>query len=117
MSISLKRKPTKKLNEEGTEEFPEEELEDEEEEEKSSAKKSSRTAAGKSPGAATSSTVFDIGKMKKVSVSNYKDSTLVDIREYYTDKKSGEEKPGKKGISLTLDQWNALKEQVTAYYT
>ena len=33
---------------------------------------------------------------------------LIDIREYYDDKKSGEEKPGKKGISLNPDQWNAL---------
>jgi hypothetical protein len=32
---------------------------------------------------------------------------LIDIREYYHDA-SGTAKPGKKGISLTKDQWNEL---------
>ncbi len=36
--------------------------------------------------------------------------SLVDIREYYIDKASGEARPGKKGISLTEDSWNILLE-------
>ncbi|WP_411027189.1 transcriptional coactivator p15/PC4 family protein [Salmonella sp. s54925] len=32
----------------------------------------------------------------------------MDIREYYED--SGNLKPGKKGISLQVEQWEALKE-------
>lgn len=39
----------------------------------------------------------------------FKGKTFVDIREYYTDKASGQEKPGKKGISLQMDDWNTLK--------
>ena len=36
---------------------------------------------------------------------------MVDIREYYTDD-SGELRPGKKGISLSLDQWRKLKDAI-----
>lgn len=46
-----------------------------------------------------------LGKMKFIDVREYKGITLIDIREYYEDKKSGEMKPGKKGISLQKDQW------------
>jgi len=46
----------------------------------------------------------DIGKKKHVTVREFKGMQLVDIREFYTDKASGEDKPGKKGISLTLEQ-------------
>jgi len=35
----------------------------------------------------------------------------VDIREYYLDN-AQELKPGKKGISLTVEQWNKLKESI-----
>jgi hypothetical protein len=34
----------------------------------------------------------------------------VNIREYYADK--GVEKPGKKGISLAVDQWEKLKSLI-----
>jgi len=34
---------------------------------------------------------------------------LIDIREYYQDK-SGESKPGKKGISLTAEQFQAVMD-------
>ena len=36
---------------------------------------------------------------------------LVDIREYYIDD-AGERKPGRKGIALSLDQWEKLKAAV-----
>ncbi|KAL6710461.1 hypothetical protein ACN47E_008509 [Coniothyrium glycines] len=44
---------------------------------------------------------------RRVTVSDFNKSTLVSIREYYTTD-AGELKPGKKGISLTIDQYNAL---------
>ncbi|CAI9637604.1 unnamed protein product [Alternaria burnsii] len=50
---------------------------------------------------------LNTSEKRRVTVSDFNKSTLVSIREYYvTD--SGETKPGKKGISLTIDQYNAL---------
>ncbi|KAK7183296.1 transcriptional coactivator p15 family protein [Paraphaeosphaeria sporulosa] len=45
---------------------------------------------------------------RRVTVSDFKGQTLVSIREYYEDKSDGQMKPGKKGISLPIDQYNAL---------
>jgi hypothetical protein len=42
----------------------------------------------------------------------FKEKLLIDIREYYNDKKSGEDKPGSKGIALTLEQWHELYKKV-----
>ncbi|KAF5905622.1 activated RNA polymerase II transcriptional coactivator p15, partial [Clarias magur] len=39
--------------------------------------------------------MFQIGKMRYVSVRDFKGKVLIDIREYWTDQ-SGEMKPGKK---------------------
>ncbi|XP_019406243.1 PREDICTED: activated RNA polymerase II transcriptional coactivator p15-like [Crocodylus porosus] len=53
--------------------------------------------------------MFQIGKMRYVRVSCFKGKVLVDIREFYIDKE-GDTKPGRKGISLSAEQWNQLKE-------
>ncbi|KAI0256321.1 transcriptional Coactivator p15-domain-containing protein [Lactifluus subvellereus] len=50
----------------------------------------------------------DLGKKRRVTVRSFKGATLVDIREYYG--AEGDEKPGKKGISLTVEQWKSLME-------
>ncbi|XP_051954364.1 SUB1 regulator of transcription b [Xyrauchen texanus] len=55
--------------------------------------------------------MFQIGKMRYVSVRDFKGKVLIDIREYWMDQ-AGEMKPGKKGISLNPEQWNQLKEQM-----
>ena len=39
-----------------------------------------------------------------------------DIREFYEDKTTGEEKPGSKGIALNMDQWLRLKGLVSFYF-
>ncbi|KAJ1655058.1 hypothetical protein IWQ61_005124 [Dispira simplex] len=52
---------------------------------------------------------FELGAKRRVTVRNWKNAQLIDIREYYTDK-SGSEAPGRKGISLSAAQWNTLKE-------
>ena len=46
--------------------------------------------------------------MKKVTVSVFKGQPIVNIREFYTDKNTGEEKPGSKGIALNRAQWEAF---------
>ncbi|XP_006461107.1 hypothetical protein AGABI2DRAFT_70431, partial [Agaricus bisporus var. bisporus H97] len=51
---------------------------------------------------------IDLGKKKRATVRSFKDIPLLDIREFYGT--GSEEKPGKKGISLTLEQWQVLKE-------
>uniref|UniRef100_A0A8C0HLU9 Activated RNA polymerase II transcriptional coactivator p15 n=1 Tax=Buteo japonicus TaxID=224669 RepID=A0A8C0HLU9_9AVES len=54
---------------------------------------------------------LQIGKMRYVRVSCFKGKVLVDIREFYADKE-GDMKPGRKGIALSAEQWNQLKEIV-----
>mmetsp|Transcript_6223 Transcript_6223/g.11438 ORF Transcript_6223/g.11438 Transcript_6223/m.11438 type:complete len:203 (-) Transcript_6223:168-776(-) len=51
---------------------------------------------------------FSLSAKRRAQVSKYKGMLMVGIREVYT--KDGKELPGKKGISLTLDQWKKLVE-------
>ena len=53
---------------------------------------------------------FSLGKLKNVSVSQVKGKTIVDIREFYLEEATQTEKPGKKGIALSVSQWTALSE-------
>lgn len=55
---------------------------------------------------------FELSGKRRVTVRKYRSSILIDIREYYEDKASGEDRPGKKGISLTKDQYDKLKEML-----
>ena len=52
--------------------------------------------------------IFLLENKRRVTVQKFKGNVKVDIREYYEN--NGEMKPGKKGISLTLDNWKKLKE-------
>uniref|UniRef100_A0A672K3P6 Activated RNA polymerase II transcriptional coactivator p15 n=2 Tax=Sinocyclocheilus grahami TaxID=75366 RepID=A0A672K3P6_SINGR len=72
----------------------------------SSASKSSSSSSSKNDN------MFQIGKMRYVSVRDFKGKVLIDIREYWMDQE-GEMKPGRKGISLNPEQWNQLKEQIS----
>jgi hypothetical protein len=47
---------------------------------------------------------------RKVIVKKFKRHVLIDIREFFD--KDGTEKPGRKGISLSSAQWDALKTHV-----
>ncbi|KAL4252781.1 transcriptional coactivator PC4 family protein [Abortiporus biennis] len=50
---------------------------------------------------------LQLGKKRRATVRSFKGTPFVDIREFY--EQNGEEKPGKKGISLNLEQWEILK--------
>ncbi|KAH7334495.1 transcriptional Coactivator p15-domain-containing protein [Rhizoctonia solani] len=53
-------------------------------------------------------TYFEISEKRRVTVRAFNGSKLVDIREMYMDKASGELRPGKKGISLSEEQFMGL---------
>jgi len=53
-------------------------------------------------------TMYMLSKMRFVSVSEFRGKPLVNIREYY--ESNGKILPGKKGISLAIDQWEQLKK-------
>ncbi|RSH82738.1 uncharacterized protein EHS24_007732 [Apiotrichum porosum] len=55
---------------------------------------------------------LSLGNMRRLTVSDFKGEMRIDIREFYADKDSGEEKPGKKGISLSAAQWDMLKTNI-----
>ncbi|CAL1533781.1 unnamed protein product [Lymnaea stagnalis] len=55
--------------------------------------------------------MFQIGKMRYATVSEFRGKAMVSIREYY--EKDGDLRPGKKGISLSVEQWDALKDKVS----
>ncbi|CCD23166.1 chromatin-binding transcription coactivator SUB1 NDAI_0B01320 [Naumovozyma dairenensis CBS 421] len=63
---------------------------------------------GNGPPTGASDAIFDLGKNKRVTVRQFRNINLIDIREYYLDSSSGEMKPGKKGISLTEDLYDEL---------
>lgn len=54
---------------------------------------------------------FMLAKKRYLTVREFKGKVMVDIREFYEDN-NGDLKPGKKGICLQLDQWNALKGHI-----
>lgn len=51
------------------------------------------------------------GEIIRVELSEYKGSTFLNIRVWYTDKE-GEYKPTQKGVSFTLDQFEDLKKAI-----
>lgn len=53
---------------------------------------------------------FELDSKKQVTVRKFNGVSLVDIREFYLDKDTKEQKPGKKGTSLTREVWIKLLE-------
>ena len=56
--------------------------------------------------------IVSISKKQKVTISSYKGNTFVDFREFY--EKEGHTLPGKKGIALTVPQWELIKLNLPA---
>ncbi|TBU26457.1 transcriptional Coactivator p15-domain-containing protein [Dichomitus squalens] len=50
----------------------------------------------------------DLGKKRRATVRQFKGVSFLDIREFYGD--DNDLKPGKKGISLSQEQWETLKK-------
>ncbi|ORX36816.1 transcriptional Coactivator p15-domain-containing protein [Kockovaella imperatae] len=55
---------------------------------------------------------FNLSDTRRVTVRPYSGKILVDVREFYRDKATGEMKPGSKGISLTAEQWKVLRDNM-----
>ncbi|CAD7963176.1 unnamed protein product [Amoebophrya sp. A25] len=49
---------------------------------------------------------------KRITFSQFSGRNFVDMREWYSDRNSGELKPGKKGISLSISAYKKLKEKL-----
>eukprot|EP00940_MAST-03C_sp_MAST-3C-sp2_P002199 g2199.t1 len=52
--------------------------------------------------------VFQLSSTRRVTVREYKGRDFVDIREFY--EKDGAQLPGKKGISLSVSEWQSVPE-------
>jgi hypothetical protein len=53
---------------------------------------------------------FELGKMRYATVREFRGKVMVDLREFYN--ADGDIRPGKKGLALSLEQWNTLKEHM-----
>ncbi|XWS29925.1 hypothetical protein CRYUN_Cryun24cG0072400 [Craigia yunnanensis] len=71
-------------------------------------KKAPKTSAAVDSDDSDDIVVCEISKNRRVSVRNWNGKIWVDIREFYV--KDGKQLPGKKGIALSLDQWNVLRD-------
>ncbi|KAF9609770.1 hypothetical protein IFM89_018218 [Coptis chinensis] len=54
----------------------------------------------------------EISKNRRVTVRSWQGKPVIDIREFYV--KDGNTLPGKKGISLSMDQWQILRDHMDA---
>ncbi|KAI0134207.1 transcriptional Coactivator p15-domain-containing protein [Xylariales sp. AK1849] len=82
---------------------------------KSSKKSKTATANAESGKDADGNSFWSLSESgkRRVTISEFRKSKFVNIREYYADAE-GELKPGKKGISLPLEQYNALLKAIPA---
>ncbi|KAG5656315.1 hypothetical protein KAF25_004591 [Fusarium avenaceum] len=53
---------------------------------------------------------WELSNKRRVGVADFSKKTFVNVREYY--EKDGKTLPGKKGISLSIEQYNALLKAI-----
>ncbi|WZH43664.1 transcriptional Coactivator p15-domain-containing protein [Fusarium acuminatum] len=53
---------------------------------------------------------WELSNKRRVGISEFSKKTFVNVREYY--EKDGKTLPGKKGISLSIEQYNALLKAI-----
>ncbi|KAL3692618.1 hypothetical protein R1sor_006269 [Riccia sorocarpa] len=93
------------------EEQEEEEDEEEEEEEEETSEEAPRKTSGKTKFERNENgdiVVCQLGPKRSVTVQNFQGKLLVSVREYY--EKDGKQLPTPKGISLSVEQWEALEK-------
>ncbi|KAH8258568.1 hypothetical protein KR038_006840 [Drosophila bunnanda] len=70
--------------------------------------KEAPAAEGSKKDASGGSGPWVLEKLRQVRINEFRGRKMVDIREHY--EKNGETLPGKKGISLSVQQWKKLLE-------
>ena len=85
---------------------------DESEEERKPAKKAMAKKNGETVNEKPADGMYEIGSMKFVNLNQFKGKIYVNIREYY--EANGKLNPGKKGIALSIDQWQKLKSHIAS---
>merc|ERR1712227_921995 len=89
------RKPAAKKSKDGTK--------------KEVAKKSKEGVKKEQPELPFKEKTWHLDKDRHVTLKKFHGQIIVDVREFYVDKLSREMTPGKKGISLTLEQFKKFK--------
>ncbi|KAH8879990.1 transcriptional Coactivator p15 family protein [Thozetella sp. PMI_491] len=79
---------------------------------KPAVKKSKGSKSLESGKDADGNSYWEIAPKRRVGISNFKNNTFINIREYY--EADGQMKPGKKGISLSIEQYQALLQAIPA---
>jgi len=52
---------------------------------------------------------WELGQNKKIKIREFRGNTLIDFRQFYDDRNTGETKPGKKGIALHPAQFQQFR--------
>ncbi|KAL6899215.1 hypothetical protein ACP4OV_005873 [Aristida adscensionis] len=76
------------------------------------AKRQAAGGDGPSESADDGIVVAEISKNRRVAVRSWNGKVFVDIREFYV--KDGKNLPSRKGISLQMDQWKILRDNIKA---